>query len=390
MQDMETYKPSSIPLCEPNLNGREKQYMAEAIDSNWLSGGSFLRRFEQQLADYAGAAHVIGVSNGTSALQVALTLAGVEKGDLVLVPDLTFVATANAVRYLGANPVMVDIDARTWLMDLDLLLDFLENQTYQNSGGCFHRESHRRIKAVVPVHLLGNVCEMEQLNAIAERHSLAVIEDAACSLGSFRNGRHSGTSGLLGTMSFNSNKIITTAGGGAILTNDDSLPKRARHLITQAKSHPTEYIHDELGYNFRLVNPLAAMGCAQMEQLPGFVQKKKEIAAHYRREFGDYDVVFQQLTPGTDSNHWHSAMLVTESRSLIAALAAENIETRPLWTPIHELPVFRQDLYISRENVAADVSRRGIMLPCSTSVSDGQLQRVCQTIGRFLNVGIKI
>ncbi|WP_342087190.1 LegC family aminotransferase [Dyadobacter sp. OTU695] len=387
---METFKPSSIPLCEPNLNGREKQYMAEAIDSNWLSGGSFLRRFEQQLADYTGTAHVIGVSNGTSALQVALTLAGVEKGDLVLVPDLTFVATANAVRYLGANPVIVDIDARTWLMDLDLLLDFLENQTYRNSGGCFHRESHRRIKAVVPVHLLGNVCEMEQLNAIAERFSLAVVEDAACSLGSFRNGRHSGTSGLLGTMSFNSNKIITTAGGGAILTNDDALAKRARHLITQAKSHPTEYIHDELGYNFRLVNPLAAMGCAQIEQLPGFVLRKKEVAAYYENELGDYGIIFQQLTPGTDSNHWHSAMLVSESRSLIAALAAENIETRPLWTPIHELPVFRQDLYVSHENVAANVSRRGIMLPCSTSVSDEQLQRVCQTVGKFLNVGIKI
>lgn len=387
---METYKPSSIPLCEPNLGGREKQYMAEAIDSNWLSGGSFLRRFEQQLADYSGAAHAIGVSNGTSALQVALTLAGVEKGDLVFVPDLTFVATANAVRYLGANPVMIDIHAQNWLMDLDLLLDFLENQTYQNSGGCFHRESHRRIKAVIAVHLLGNVCEMERLNRIADRFALAVIEDAACSLGSFRNGRHSGTSGLLGTMSFNSNKIITTAGGGAILTNDDTLAKRARHLITQAKSHPTEYIHDELGYNFRLVNPLAAMGCAQMEQLPGFVERKKEIAAYYQQQFQEHDVAFQQLTPGTDSNYWHSAMLVNESRGLIEALAAENIETRPLWTPIHELPVFRQDLYVSHENVSAAVSARGIMLPCSTSISDEQLQRVGQTVGKFLNVGVKI
>ena len=363
MHDMETYKPSSIPLCEPYLNGREKQYMAEAVDSNWLSGGSFLRRFEQQLADYTGAAHVIGVSNGTSALQVALMLAGVEKGDLVLVPDLTFVATANAVKYRGANPVMIDID---------------------------DRQSHRRIKAVVPVHLLGNICEMDRLNGIAEQFALAVVEDAACSLGSFQNGRHSGTTGLVGTMSFNSNKIITTAGGGAILTHDDILAKRARHLITQAKSHATEYIHDELGYNFRLVNPLAAMGCAQMEQLPAFVERKKAVASHYRSEFADYEVIFQQLTPGTDSNHWHSAMLVNESRSLIAALGAENIETRPLWTPIHALPVFRQDLYISREHVSEDVSRRGIMLPCSTSISDEQLQRVSKTIGKSLNVSIKI
>lgn len=390
MHAMETYKPSPIPLCEPNLGGREKQYMTEAVDSNWLSGGSFLRRFEQQLADYSGAAHVIGVSNGTSALQVALTLAGVEKGDLVLVPSLTFVATANAVKYLGADPVMIDIDARTWLMDLDLLQRFLENQTYRNSSGCFHRESHRRIKAVVPVHLLGNVCEMDRLNDLADHFALAVVEDAACSLGSFQNGWHSGTSGLLGTMSFNSNKIITTAGGGAILTNDEALAKRARHLITQSKSHATEYIHDELGYNFRLVNPLAAMGCAQMEQLPGFIQRKKEVAAWYQRELGEYDVVFQELTPGTDSNYWHSAMLAEDSRHLITALAADNIESRPLWTPIHELPVFTNDLYVTRENVSSDVSRRGIMLPCSTSITDEQLERVTQSIAKFLDVSIKI
>jgi perosamine synthetase len=382
---METSSISAIPLCEPNLNGREKQYMAEAVDSNWLSGGSFLRRFEQQLTDYTGASHVIGVSNGTSALQVALTLAGVEKGDLILVPDLTFVATANAVKYLRADPVMIDIDARTWLMDLDLMTDFFKNQTYQNYAGCFHRGSHRRIKAIVPVHLLGNICEMDRLLAIASEFSVAVVEDAACSLGSFQNGKHSGTSALLGTISFNSNKIITTAGGGAILTNDEHLAKRARHLITQAKSHSVEYIHDDLGYNFRLVNPLAAMGCAQMEQLPSFVQIKREIAAYYRQEFDGFDIDFQQLTAGTESNYWHSAMLVNDSRGLIAALAAENIETRPLWTPIHELPVFRQDLYVSRNNVSAGISQRGIMLPCSTSISKEHLQRVCHMIRKLLN-----
>ncbi|MCF0073072.1 LegC family aminotransferase [Dyadobacter sp. CY261] len=374
-----------IPLCEPNLNGREKQYMAEAVDSNWLSGGSFLRRFEQQLADYTGAAHVIGVSNGTSALQVALTLAGVEKGDLVLVPDLTFVATANAVKYLGADPIMIDIDANTWLMDLDLLQDFLESKTYQTSNGCFHRESNRRITAVVPVHLLGNVCDMDRLSSIGAEFSLNVVEDAACSLGSFRDGRHSGTAGLLGTMSFNSNKIITTAGGGAILTQNESLAKRARHLITQAKSHATEYIHDGLGYNFRLVNPLAAIGCAQMEQLQSFVQVKKEIAVFYNQQFAECNVTFQQLTPCTESNYWHSAMLVTGSRALISALATENIETRPLWTPIHELPMFREDLYMSRENISTRVSQRGIMLPCSTSITQTQLQRVCEAVRRLLN-----
>lgn len=186
-------------------------------------------------------------------------------------------------------------------------------------------------------------------------------------------------------MSFNSNKIITTAGGGAILTQDETLARRARHLITQAKSHATEYIHDSLGYNFRLVNPLAAMGCAQMEQLPAFVQVKKRVAAFYEQQMQDYPVKFQQLTPGADSNYWHSAMLVNDSRPLIAALAAENVETRPLWTPIHELPIFRDDLYVSRENVSTTVSQRGIMLPCSTSITQTQLQRVCEAVRRLLN-----
>lgn len=381
---METSSLPPIPLCEPNLNGREKQYMSEAVDSNWLSGGAFLRRFEEQLAQYSGATHAIGVSNGTSALQVALTLAGVEKGDLVLVPDLTFVATANAVKYLGADPVMIDIDAETWLMDLDLLVSFLEDHSYQNQGGCFHKESHRRIKAIVPVHLLGNMCDMEQLLGIAAEFSLVIVEDAACSLGSFQNGRHSGTFGLAGTMSFNSNKIITTAGGGAILTNDEAVARRARHLITQAKSHTTEYIHDSLGYNFRLVNPLAAMGCGQMERLPSFVQTKKDTAAFYQQQFADNDVAFQQLTPGTDSNHWHSAMLVHGSRELISRLAKDNIEVRPLWTPIHELPVFQQDLYVSLAQVSSGISRRGMMLPCSTSITKEQLERVCDTIKRYL------
>ncbi|WP_353721370.1 LegC family aminotransferase [Dyadobacter sp. 676] len=382
---METSDHAPIPLCEPNLNGREKAYMAEAVDSNWLSNGSFLTRFERQLADYTGAAHVIGVCNGTSALQAALTLAGVEKGDLVLVPDLTFVATANAVKYLGADPVMVDIDPATWLMDLDLLLDFLEHRTYLTNAGCFLRENHRRVSAIVPVHLLGNVCEMDRLSAIAAAFSLRVVEDAACSLGSFRNGQHSGTFGSMGTMSFNSNKIITTAGGGAILTNSDILAKRARHLITQAKSHATEYIHNDLGYNFRLVNPLAAMGCAQMEQLPSFLKTKKEIAAHYRHEFMELGATFQQLAPGTESNYWHPAILVDGSRELIAALASENIETRPLWTPIHTLRVFRNDLFVSLENISSSVSKRGMMLPCSTSISNDQLERVCSTVRNLLH-----
>ncbi|MHA4742095.1 LegC family aminotransferase [Dyadobacter sp. MSC1_007] len=373
-----------IPLCEPNLRGNEKKYTADAIDSNWLSGGSYLRLFEQKLTEYTGAQHVIGTSSGTTALQIALILAGVEKGDLVLVPGMTFVATANAVKYLGADPIIIDIDPDTWLMDNALLQDFLVNQTYQTDQGCIHKASKRRIKALVPVHLLGNVCDMSMLLPIAQQFAITVVEDAACSLGSFQNGRHSGTSGLVGTMSFNSNKIITTAGGGAILTNDEILAKRARHLITQAKSHQTEYYHDGIGFNYRLVNPLAAMGAAQMEQLPGFVKTKKEIAAYYLSNLSDLDVAFQVITQGTDPNYWHFALLTARSREIIAALASQNIETRPLWTPLNLLPAFRDDLFVTNHDVSARVSQQGLMLPCSTSISSDQLERVCSNLRKLL------
>lgn len=199
-----------IPLCEPNLRGNEKRYTGEAVDSNWLSGGHFLDLFERQLAAFTGAKYVVGVSSGTTALHIALLLAGVGPGDLVIMPNLTFVATANAIRYVNADPVLIDIDRQTWVPDLELLREFLALQTEMHDGQCMHKPTGRRVKAIVPVHLLGNMCDMNALISIAGEYGLAIVEDAACSLGSFQNGRHSGTFGLMGTLSFNSNKIITT------------------------------------------------------------------------------------------------------------------------------------------------------------------------------------
>jgi perosamine synthetase len=375
---------TNIPLCEPNLGGNEKAYINDAIDSNWLSGGSYLSQFEQKLADYTGAKHVVGLSSGTTALHIALLLAGVKPNDLVLVPDLTFVATANAVKYTGADPVLIDIDPETWLMDLDLLSEFLANNTYIAQGLCFHKNTDRLIKAIVPVHLLGNMCDMNQLLQIAEQHHIAVVEDAACSLGSFQNGQHSGTFGMLGTMSFNSNKIITTGGGGAILTNDPVLAAKAKHLITQAKSQGTEYFHDSLGYNYRLVNPLAAIGVAQMELLPRFVKVKKEVAQYYSENLEGTGAQFQKISQDTISNCWHFALLTNKSRELIKFLSEHYIESRPLWVPIHKLPVFKNDLHIHLSNHSNSVSESGIMLPCSTSISEDQIIRVCNTVKKFL------
>ncbi|WP_020600616.1 LegC family aminotransferase [Spirosoma panaciterrae] len=330
-----------IPLCEPNLKGNEKKYVAEAIDSNWLSGGSFLNLFEKQLAEFTGAAYAVGISSGTTALQISLILAGVEPQDLVIVPNLTFVATANAVKYIGAEPILLDINPETWVMDLNLLRNFLEKETYIEEDSCYLSVNHRRIKAIIPVHLLGNMCDMNDLLALANKYHLTIIEDAACSLGSFQNGKHSGTYGVAGALSFNSNKIITTGGGGAILTNDAGLAKKARHLITQAKSSTTDYFHDTLGYNYRLVNPLAAIGVAQMECLPMYIKTKQEIVGYYQNELSGIGAQFQLISSNTISNFWHVSFLVKNRNELISFLQSQNIETRPLWIPINQLPIFR-------------------------------------------------
>lgn len=373
-----------IPLCEPNLPGNEKQYVADAIESNWLSGGKYLNRFEKELAQFTGATYAVGISSGTTALQISLLLADVRPGDLVIVPDLTFVATANAVKHTGAEPILMDIDPGTWVMDLNLLKGFLEDSCYISNGCCYLKENNRQIRALVTVHLLGNMCDMRELLQIGADYQLKIIEDAACSLGSFQSGRHSGTFGFTGTLSFNSNKIITTGGGGAILTNDEAVARKARHLITQAKSHPVEYFHDLVGYNFRLVNPLAAIGAAQMELLDEFIRVKKDIAEYYRTNLPDTGIRFQKITDHTTSNCWHPALLIRGSRELVAFLAERKIESRPLWRPVHELPAYQNDIFITENNHSVKVSEAGIMLPCSTSVTPRQLERVCKTIALFL------
>jgi perosamine synthetase len=372
-----------IPLCEPNMPGHEWQYVKESLDSNWLSGGAFLRKFEESMAAYTNARHAIGVSSGTTALHIALLTAGVRPNDLVIIPNLTFVATANAVKHLGAVPILMDIDPATWLIDTELLREFLSKNTALRDNQCVYMPTGQRVGAIVPVHILGNMPQMLPLLALAASYGISVVEDAAESLGSFQEGQHSGTFGVSGTVSFNSNKIITTAGGGMVLTNDDTVAKRIRHLITQAKASSLDYWHDDVGYNYRLVNPLAAIGLAQMEMLPQFVQRKKEIFSYYQTALSTLPLSFQQITPNTDSNFWHSVVSTSRSRELIQFMAEQRIETRPLWIPLNELPPYQNDIYVTQHHHSKEVSYSGVMLPCSTSISLEQLSFVCQTITSF-------
>ena len=259
-----------VPLHEPCFSGNESKYLQECIDSTFVSSvGKFVNRFEKEIADYTRAKYAVAVVNGTAALHVTLLLAGVESGDEVLVPALSFVATANAIRYCGAVPHFVDSEERTLGMDPEALRNYLQSSSEQRDGICVNRNTGCPIRAIIPVHIFGQPCDLDGLLAIASDFNLALIEDAAESLGSTYQGQNTGTFGLLGTLSFNGNKTITTGGGGAILTDDPKLAKRAKHLTTTAKlPHRWEYLHDEVGYNYRMPNLNAALGCAQLEQLP--------------------------------------------------------------------------------------------------------------------------
>ncbi len=280
------------------MAGNELKYITECIETGWVSSvGAYVDQFEKMTAAFAGTKYAVATSSGTTALHVCLIMSGVNENDLVIAPNITFVATLNSIKYTGASPVLIDADEKNWQMDLNLVEEFLENETIQKEDACYHKKTGKRIPVIMPVHVLGNICDMDRLLLLAKRHNLIIIEDSTEALGSYYKGAHSGSMGSLGTFSYNGNKIITTGGGGMIVTNDEKLSKRAKHLTTQAKSDPFEYMHDEIGYNYRLVNVAAAMGVAQMEQLPLFLTRKKEIIAFYKKELeGIGDIEFQQVS----------------------------------------------------------------------------------------------
>jgi perosamine synthetase len=347
------------PLHIPIFDDRETTLLRECVESNMVSSvGEFCNRFEAALVEFTGAKRAVLCMNGTAALHLALRVCGVQAGDEVMIPSLSFVATANAVRYAGAIPHFVDADAAHFGMDPEALAERLEaigelrdscsaQEASQGEVALSNRETGRRIAAVVPMHAFGHPVRIKELLEVAEQYRLPLVEDAAESLGSYADGQHTGTFGRCGTLSFNGNKVITTGGGGAILFNDDELADKAKHLSTTAKRpHKWEFFHDELGYNYRMPALNAAMGCAQMEKLPHMLDQKRVLAMRYCEAFADLEgLQFVAEPEGCRSNYWLNALILDqpdlELRNQILDLTnRQNIMTRPIWTPLHELPMY--------------------------------------------------
>jgi perosamine synthetase len=362
-------------LHEPRFRGNEWDYLKECLDSTYVSSvGKFVDRFEDELAAFTGAKRAVAVVNGTAALHVALRLAGVEPGDEVLLPALTFVATANAVAYCNAIPHFVDSEERSLGMCAQALREHLTASTEMHSGQCVNRSSGRVIRAMVPMHTFGHPFDIEALLAVARDFGLQLIEDAAESLGSSVGGRHTGTFGLMGTLSFNGNKTITTGGGGAILTNDAELGARVKHLTTTAKlPHRWNFVHDEVGYNYRMPNLNAALGCAQLEQLPGFLAEKRRLFDRYQARFADVDGVHIVAEPaGCVSNYWLQTLMLDESfadqrDAVLAATNDAGLMTRPVWTLMHRMPMYSNSPRAALP-VAESLERRLINIPSSSGL----------------------
>jgi perosamine synthetase len=369
-------------LSGPNIAGNELKYVTECLETGWVSSvGSYVTKFENMLAEFSGCKYGVATSSGTTALHISLLLAGVQRDDYIIAPNVTFIASINSIKYTGADPILIDVDPETWQMDLDLLDEFLENETDERNGELFYVKDGRTIRCIMPVHVLGNICDIERLLAIAEKYKLKVVEDATESLGSYYKGKHTGGFGVMGCFSFNGNKIITTGGGGVIVTNDEELAKKAKHLTTQAKSDPFEYVHDEIGYNYRLVNVLAAMGVGQMELLPSFIKRKKEIDAFYRKELaGVGDISFQKMEPEVDCNCWLFTFQTGKQKEVLKVLNDNQMQSRPFWVPMNQLRMFKDDIYYTKEDKSRYIYQRCLSIPCSTNIKDVELAAVVEKI----------
>lgn len=336
-----------IPLHEPVFFGNEKKYLNECIDSTFVSSvGKFVDRFEQMVAEYTGAKYAIATVNGTSALHIALKLAGTQENCEVITQPLTFVATCNAISYCNASSVFVDVDKNTMGMSDKSLSVFLKTETVQKNGECYNKKTHRKITAVVPMHTFGHPCRIDAIAKLCNEYNITLVEDAAESLGSYYNGQHTGIFGKLGVLSFNGNKTITTGGGGMIITNDEVLARQAKHLTTTAKvNHAYEYVHDETGYNYRLPNLNAALGCAQMESLDAILKSKRELADSYNAFFSTENINFVTELENSKVNYWLNAVILKDKqqRDLFLKETNENgVMTRPVWSLMNKLDMYKK------------------------------------------------
>lgn len=369
----EVVGPPPVMLHEPCFKGNEWSYLEECLRSTFVSSvGKFVDRFEIELANYTGAKHAVAMVNGTAALHIALKLGGVIEGDEVLVPAFTFVATANAVAYCGAIPHFIESEESTLGVDPGKLREYLSKNTTKSSGHCVNVSTGRTIRALVPMHTFGHPMDIEEVASVAKDFGLVLIEDAAESLGSSYKGQHTGTFGKMGILSFNGNKIITTGGGGALLTNDSELAMHAKHLSTTAKiAHQWEYQHDEIGYNYRMPNLNAALGCAQLEQLPSILARKRELYDRYHRAFKDIAGVELINEPAfCSSNFWLQALLLDRANAqelepLLYATNSAGIMTRPAWRLLNDLEPFEGSPSMDLQ-CARSLTRRLINIPSSS------------------------
>ena len=363
---------ASVSLHEPVFGGNEWAYVKECLDTGWVSSvGKFVDRFEQDLAAYTGAKRAVAVVNGTAALQICLQLVGVEQGDEVVIPALTFVATANALCYCCAVPHLADSDEITFGLDAQKLAAHFKEIAEMRSGVCINRFTGRRIKAVVPMHTFGHPVDLDPLIDLCERYRLELVEDAAESLGSYYKGSHAGTMGRSAALSFNGNKTITTGGGGAILTNDSKLADLAKHLTTTAKiPHRWEFRHDMVGYNYRMPNINAALGCAQLEQIDNFIAAKRRLADVYAAAFDAIEGIRLVREPCfARSNYWLNALVLdeqcaSEREAVLAATNDAGIMTRPAWALMNQLPMYA-DCPSMDLSVARSIEQRLINIPSS-------------------------
>jgi len=366
------YDQDIIPLHEPRFIGNEKKYLNDCIDSTFVSStGQYIEMFEENIAKFAGAKFAIATTNGTSALHIALILSGVKSGDEVITQPLTFVATCNAIKYCGANPIFIDVDRETLGLSPLALEAFLQSNTIISNGECINKTSGNVIKACLPMHTFGHPCKIDEIKKICENYHLKVVEDAAESLGSFYKNKHTGTFGELGVISFNGNKIITGGGGGCILTDDKSLASRAKYLTTTAKvSHQWEYTHDIIGYNYRMPNLNAALLVAQLENVSKFLLSKRELAETYKSYFQNSEITFQLEPKNSKSNYWLNAIFLNnkaERDDFLKETNANGLLTRPIWALMNKLSMFQNAQCGNLEN-AIWLEERTVNIPSSVRV----------------------
>ncbi len=371
-----------IPLSVPNIVGNEWKYVKDCLDTGWISSvGSYVTEFEKMVADFAGTKYGIATVNGTAALHISLLLSGVKQDDYVILPNLTFVASANSIKYLGAVPLFVDADPDLWQMDLDLLEEFLENEANEKNGELIYVKDGRRIGAIMPVHILGNMCDMDRFLSIVKKYPLPIVEDATEALGTTYKGNSAGTFSPMACFSFNGNKVISTGGGGVIVTDDEELAKHAKHLTTTAKASPDEYYHDEVGYNYRLVNVLAAIGVGQMELLPSFIDRKRECVAFYKKELsGVADIRFQKELPDVETNGWLFTIQTDKQQQLLDHLNANKILSRRFWMPMNKLPMYKDCVYVKKKDNSDYIYHTCLSIPSSTSITDEEMAIVVKEI----------